>query len=156
MKYIKKFNETKKEDKVEDQEVLFNAEVLVDKDEKPSFTTDVQEDQEKVKKEFDKLMKVKNFENFTIEIEVKKTEDSEEQTLLGGPESTHTLHDNNMRNMYSEEEVGCGCCDDCTGQSDCDCCQDCTCGDEEVQQTNPESEIKVMNLSDFMNSIAGQ
>ena len=51
MKHIRKFNETKKEDKVEDQEVLFNAEVLVDKDEKPSFTTDV-EDQEKVKKEF--------------------------------------------------------------------------------------------------------
>ena len=46
MKHIKKFNETKKEDKVENQEALFNAEVLVDKDEKPSFTTDV-EDQEK-------------------------------------------------------------------------------------------------------------
>jgi hypothetical protein len=157
MKHIKKFNETKKEDKVEDQEVLFNAEVLVDKDEKPSFTTDV-EDQEKIKKEFDKLIKVKNFENFTIEIEVKKTEDSEEQTLLGGPESTHTLHDNNMRNMYSEEEVGCGCCDVCTGQYDCDCCQDCTCGDEdgEVEQSNPETDVKVMNMMDFMNSISSQ
>jgi len=151
MKHIKKFNETKKDKKVEDQEVLFNAEVLVDKDEKPSFKTDVEEDQEKVKKEFDKLIKVKKFENFTIEIEVKKTEDSEEQTLLGGPESTHTLHDNNMRNMYSEEEVGCGCCDDCTGQSDCQCCDDCTCEFEE--ETNPETEVKVMNMADFMNSL---
>ena len=68
MKHIKKFNETKKEDKVEDQEVLFNAEVLVDKDEKPSFTTDV-EDQEKVKKEFDKLLKVKKFEAF-IDVDI--------------------------------------------------------------------------------------
>jgi hypothetical protein len=55
---VQKFNETKKDEKVEDQEVLFNAEVLVDKDEKPSFTTDLQEDQEKVKKEFDRVDKI--------------------------------------------------------------------------------------------------
>ena len=66
MKHIKKFNETKKEDKIEDQEVLFNAEVLVDKDEKPSFNTSEEEDQEKIKKEFDKLRKVKKFENFIL------------------------------------------------------------------------------------------
>jgi len=142
MKHIKKFNETKKDEKVEDQEVLFNAEVLVDKDEKPSFTTDVQEDQEKVKKEFDKLRKVKKFENFTIEVEVEVKpegeEDCEEEPgTLQGPVS---------------QEVGCGCCDDCNGQSDCQCCQDCTCGTE-VEQTNPETEVKVMNMSDFMSSI---
>ena len=68
MKHIKKYKETKKEDNVENQEVLFNAEVLVDKDEKPSFTTDV-EDQEKVKKEFDKLRKVKSFESF-IDVDI--------------------------------------------------------------------------------------
>ena len=28
----------------------------------------------------------------------------EEKTLLGGPESSHTEHDNHMRNMESEEE----------------------------------------------------
>lgn len=114
MKRIKKFNKTKKTEKVEkvkDQEVLFNVEVLVDKDEKPSFKTEV-EDQEKLKKEFDKLRKIKNFENFTIEI-----------------------------------EVGCGCCNVCTGQSDCDCCQDCTCCQ------SMEEQPRVMNITDFIKSI---
>jgi hypothetical protein len=141
MKHIKKFNETKDE-KVKDQEVLFNAEVLADKDENPSFKTEV-EDQEKVQKEFDKLRgKVEKFENFTIEIEVKPEGEEyceEEPEVLQGPVS---------------QEVGCGCCDDCTGQSDCQCCDDCTCGAEE--EANPETEVKVMNMSDFMNSIAGQ
>ena len=142
MKHIKKFNETKKDEKVEDQEVLFNAEVLVDKDEKPSFKTDVEEDQEKVKKEFDKLRKVKKFENFTIEVEVEvKPEGEEEPETLQG---------------MTSQEVGCGCCDDCNGQSDCQCCQDCTCGTEEAEQTNPETDVKVMNMADFMNSITGQ
>jgi hypothetical protein len=142
MKHIKKFNETKKDEKVEDQEVLFNAEVLVDKDDKPSFTTDVQEDQEKVKKEFDKLRKVKKFENFTIEVEVEVKPEDEKQTLLGGPESSHTAHDNHMRNQV-EQEQGCGCG-----------CQDCTCGtEEEVEETNPETDVKVMNMADFMNSL---
>ena len=139
MKHIKNFNETKKNDKVEDQEVLFNAEVLADKDEKPSITTDVEEDQEKVKKEFDKQMtKVHKFENFTIEIdvEVKPEVDEYEQSM--------------------SQEVGCGCCQACTGQNDCDCCQDCTCNQEEVEETNPETDVKVMNIADFMNSIAGQ
>ena len=134
MKHIKKFNETKKEDKIEDQEVLFNAEVLVDKDEKPSFTTDV-EDQEKVKKEFDKLRKVKSFENFTIEVEVEvKPKDEEESE-----EEYNTLHSFEPE----QEEEGCGCG-----------CQDCTCGSEE--ESNPETDVKVMNIADFMNSIAGQ
>jgi len=142
MKHIKKFNETKKDEKVKDQEVLFNAEVLADKDEKPSFKTSEEEDQEKVKKEFDKLMKVKNFENFTIEVEVDvKPEDEEDFEVIEEPAS---------------QEVGCGCCHNCTGQSDCDCCQDCTCGDTEVEETNPETDVKVMNMSDFINSIAGK
>ncbi len=155
MKHIKKFNETKKDEKVEDQEVLFNAEVLADKDEKPAFKTDEEDDQEKVKKEFDKLRKVKKFENFTIEVEVevKPTEDSE-NPLLGGPESSHTIHDNNMRNMESEEEVGCGCCDDCNGQEDCECCQDCSCGQSQEEQ--PMEQPKVMNIADFINSITNQ
>ena len=132
MKHIKKFNETKKDEKVEDQEVLFNAEVLVDKDEKPSFTTDV-EDQEKVKKEFDKLRKVKSFENFTIEVEVevkpKGEEESEEEY-----NTTHSFEPD-------QEEKGCESCG----------CQDCACGSEE--ESNPETDVKVMNMADFMNSI---
>jgi hypothetical protein len=141
MKHIRKFNESKKEDKVEDQEVLFNAEVLVDKDEKPSFKTSEEDDQEKVKKEFDKLRKVKKFENFTIEVEVEVKPEDEKQTLLGGPESSHTAHDNHMRNQV-EQEQGCGCG-----------CQDCSCGSEEQEEVNPETDIKVMNMADFMNSL---
>jgi hypothetical protein len=133
MKHIKKFNETKKEDKIEDQEVLFNAEVLVDKDEKPSFTTDV-EDQEKVKKEFDKLRKVKSFENFTIEVEVEVKPEGEEES----EEEYNTPH-----SFEPEQEEGCSCG-----------CQDCACGSEE--ESNPETDVKVMNMADFMNSIAGK
>jgi hypothetical protein len=132
MKHIKKFNETKKDEKVEDQEVLFNAEVLVDKDDKPSFTTDVQEDQEKVKKEFDKLRKVKKFENFTIEVEVEVKPKGEEQ---------HDEEPETLQGPVSQEQ-GCGCG-----------CQDCTCGEEEVEETNPETDVKVMNMADFMNSL---
>jgi hypothetical protein len=138
MKHIRKFNETKKEDKVEDQEVLFNAEVLVDKDEKPSFTTDV-EDQEKVKKEFDKLRKVKSFESFIdVDIHIDNIDEVEIENDYGT--------ENNEEE--SEEESGCESCG----------CQDCACNDEveEVEQTNPESEVRVMNIADFMNSIAGQ
>ena len=32
---------------------------------------------------------------------------------------------------HNWDSDGCGCCDDCTGESDCDCCEDCTCSDEE-------------------------
>ena len=96
---------------------------------------------EKVKKEFDKLRKIKKFENFTIEVEVEvkpegQSEESEEEI----------------------EEVGCGCCDQCNGQEGCECCQDCNCSSEvqEVEQSNPENDVKVMNISDFINSIANQ
>ena len=137
---IKKFNETKKDEKVKDQEVLFNVEVLSDKDEKPSFKTEV-EDQEKVKKEFDKLRKIKKFENFTIEVEVEVKPQGEEEF--------------SQETQVPTQEVGCGCCNQCNGQQDCGCCQDCTCGEvEEVGQSNPENYVKVMNISDFINSIA--
>jgi hypothetical protein len=139
MKHIKKFNETKKDEKVKDQEVLFNAEVLADKDEKPSFKTGEEEDQEKVKKEFDKLMKVKKFEAFIdVDIHIDNIDEVEienEYDTEGHEESEEEV-----------QEVGCGCCDVCNGQPDCDCCQDCTCGQSEEQP-------RVMNLSDFMNSL---
>ena len=153
MKHIKKFNETKKTEKVEkvkDQEVLFNSEVLVDKDEKPSFKTEV-EDQEKVKKEFDKLRKVKKFENFTIEIEVGVKPEGEEEC----EEET--------------QEVGCGCCDQCNGQLDCACCQDCSCGQSQEEEPMGEQPMdqstegqpmgeqpRVMNIADFIKSIVSQ
>ena len=132
MKHIRKFNESKKEDKVEDQEVLFNAEVLVDKDEKPSFKTSEEDDQEKVKKEFDKLRKVKKFENFTIEIEVKPEGEDHDEEHGEDPETLQAP---------VSQELSCGCCDDCT------------CGSEEQEEVNPETDIKVMNMVDFMNSL---
>ena len=141
MKHIKKFNETKKDEKVKDQEVLFNAEVLADKDEKPSFKTSEEDDQEKVKKEFDKLRKVKKFENFTIEIEV-GVKPEEHEGEMNIPQS--------IENQYNggQEEEGCESCG----------CQDCTCGSEvqEVEQSNPETDVKVMNIADFMKSMIGQ
>lgn len=125
---IKRFES--KEEKVKDQEVLFTAKSLEkDKEEKPSFKTEV-EDNEKVQKEFKKSMdKIEKFENFTIEIEVKTEEEESEEEI---------------------QEVGCDCCDDCNGEEGCECCDDCNCGTEEV---NPESDVKVMNIQDFIGSL---
>jgi hypothetical protein len=139
MIHIKKFNETKKDEKVKDQEVSFKSEVLVDKDENPSFKTEV-EDQEKVKKEFDKLRKVKKFENFTIEVEV--------EVKPEGQEESEEEYNTPISFEPNQEEEGCESCG----------CQDCNCGPEvqEVEQSNPENDVKVMNISDFINSIANQ
>ena len=144
MKHIKKFNETKKDEKVKDQEVLFNAEVLADKDEKPSFKTSEEEDQEKVKKEFDKLLKVKKFEAF---IDVDIHIDNIDEVEIENEYDTDGYEEDSEEEV---QEVGCGCCSDCNGQEDCGCCSDCSCGESEEEQP------KVMNLSDFINSIAGQ
>ena len=147
MKHIKKFNETKKDEKVKDQEVLFNAEVLADKDEKPSFKTEV-EDQEKVKKEFDKLNKVKKFEAFIdVDIHIDNIDEVE-------IENEYDTEGHEEESEQEVQQVGCGCCDECTGKSDCECCQDCSCGDSGEEHTI--NQPKVMNLSDFMNSITGQ
>ena len=148
MKHIKKFNETKKDEKVKDQEVLFNAEVLVDKDEKPSFKTGEQEDQEKVKKEFDKLTKVKKFEAFIdVDIHIDNIDEVE-------IENEYDTEGHEEESEQEVQEVGCGCCSDCNGQEDCECCSDCSCGESGEEHTM--NQPKVMNLSDFMNSIAGQ
>ena len=127
MKHIKKFES--KEEKVEDQEVLFTAKSLEkDKEEKPSFKTEV-EDNEKVQKEFKKSMdKIEKFENFTIEVEVEVKPEGEEY----------------------EDGESTSCCQDCTGEEGCGCCDDCNCGSEEV---NPESDVKVMNIQDFIGSL---
>jgi hypothetical protein len=141
MKHIKKFNETKKDEKVKDQEVLFKAEVLADKDEKPSFKTGEEEDQEKVKKEFDKLNKVKKFEAFIdVDIHIDNIDEVEIENDYNTEESEE-----------ESEESGCESCG----------CQDCACGGEsedgeEVEQTNTESGVRVMNISDFLNSITNQ
>ena len=127
---IKRFES--KEEKVKDQEVLFTAKSLEkDKEEKPSFKTEV-EDNEKVQKEFKKSMdKIEKFENFTIEIEVKTEEEESEEEI---------------------QEVGCGCCDDCNGEDGCECgCDDCACGSD--LESNPENDVKVMSIQDFIGSL---
>jgi hypothetical protein len=131
---IKRFES--KEEKVKDQEVLFTAKSLEkDKEEKPSFKTEV-EDNEKVQKEFKKSMdKIEKFENFTIEVEVEVKPEGHEEA------------------EEEESEESTGCCDDCTGEEGCGCCDDCNCGSEEVEQTNPENDVKVMNISDFIGSL---
>jgi hypothetical protein len=144
MKHIRKFNESKKEKKVEDQEVLFNAEVLADKDEKPSFTTEV-EDNEKVQKEFKKSMdKIVKFESF-ITVNIDNVENMEcENEWQDSEEETE------------EETQSCGCGGNCQCEEIedyCDSCDrvssQCVCGDE----SNPETDVKVMNMADFMNSL---
>jgi hypothetical protein len=130
---IKRFES--KEEKVKDQEVLFTAKSLEkDKEEKPSFKTEV-EDNEKVQKEFKKSMdKIEKFENFTIEIEVKTEEEESEEEI---------------------QEVGCGCGEDCQcGKTEdyCDSCDrvssQCVC-----DESNPESDVKVMSIEDFISSL---
>ena len=136
MKHIKKFNETKKDEKVKDQEILFNAEVLADKDEKPSFKTGEEEDQEKVKKEFDKLIKVKKFEAFIdVDIHIDNIDEVE----------IENEYDTEGHEEESEEEVQ---------EVGCECCSDCSCGQSMEEQ--PMGEPKVMNIADFINSITNQ
>ena len=44
-----------------------------------------------------------------------------------------------FENFDEEEYKGCGCCPDCTGESDCECCPDCTCSDnyKDLSMYNP-------------------
>lgn len=135
---IKKFNE--KKEKQEEQDILFNAKSLEkNKEDKTSFKTST-EDQEKTEKEFKKqLNKIEKFESF-ITISIVNDEDEIE-------------NDYDVESHEEEsEEVGCGCCDECSGKSDCECCSDCSCGQMEEQ---PMEQPNVMNLSDFMNSFGG-
>ena len=141
---IKRFES--KEEKVKDQEVLFTAKSLEkNKEEKPSFKTEV-EDNEKVQKEFKKSIdKIEKFESF-ITISIVNDEDEIE-------------NDYDVESHEEEsEEVGCGCCDECSGQSDCECCSDCSCGQMEQQPMGqqPMGQPKVMNILDFINSITNK
>ena len=137
---IKKFNEEK--EKQEEQDILFNAKSLEkNKEDKTSFKTST-EDQEKTEKEFKKqLNKIEKFESF-ITISIVNDEDEIEND-----------YDVEGHEEEESEEVGCGCCSDCNGQEDCDCCSDCSCGQMEQQ---PMEQPKVMNILDFINSIANK
>jgi len=138
---IKRFES--KEEKVKDQEVLFTAKSLEkDKEEKPSFKTEV-EDNEKVQKEFKKSMdKIEKFESF-ITINIDNVENMECENEWEETEESE------------EENQGCGCGEDCQcNQTEdyCDSCDrvssQCVCG-----ESNPESDVKVMGIEDFINSL---
>ena len=137
---IKKFNE--KKEKQEEQDILGNAKSLEkNKEDKTPFKTST-EDQEKTEKEFKKqLNKIEKFESF-ITISIVNDEDEIEND-----------YDVEGHEEEESEEVGCGCCSDCNGQEDCDCCSDCSCGQMEQQ---PMEQPKVMNILDFINSIANK
>ena len=103
----------KKVKDIDQQEVMFTAKSLeISKDDKPSIKTSL-EDQKKIDKEFKKnLTKIHKFESF-ITINIDNIENVEWQTELEDEES---------------EMTGCGCCNNCSGDSDCDCgCEDCVC-----------------------------
>ena len=146
-----------KDIKPEIEDTTFNAKSLLrDKDEKPSFKTSV-DDQEKVEKEFKKqLNKIEKFESF---ITISISNDDDDLGIsddFGQPtdeyevdkQSSKELKD--MDFLEDEESETSGCCDDCSGEEGCGCCDDCNCGSEEV---NPESDVKVMNIEDFIGSL---
>jgi hypothetical protein len=116
MKHLKKFKEKEVED------VKFSAKSLEKgKEDKPGFTTSV-DDQEKIDKEFKKeLEKIHKFEAF-IDIHIDNIENVECENEFGD--------DDDFDAEYEEGE-GCGCCDKCTGEPGCYCgCDDCQCGTE--------------------------
>lgn len=115
---IKKFGKVKS--KKEDT-FGFDAKSLeIDKD-RVGFTTSI-EDPEKEEKEFKKKNKIEKFESFvTINI------DNVENFEIEGEVDSEDEFDADY-----EEDEGCGCCDDCTGEPGCYCgCDDCKCDDEE-------------------------
>lgn len=139
MKHIKKFES--KEEKVKDQEVLFTAKSLeVDKEEKPSFKTEV-EDNEKVQKEFKKSMdKIEKFESF-ITINIDNVENMEcENEWEGSEEETQECECGQEDCQCGQTEDYCDSCDRVSSQCVCD-------------ESNPESDVKVMNIEDFLGSL---
>lgn len=140
MKHIKKF--TTKQKKETTQEIKFDSKSLVDKEAKPGFKTEV-EDNEKVQKEFKKSIdKIEKFESF-IDIHIDNIEN-----LHIEPELELDEEEDDDMSGYTEEDEGCGCCDDCTGQPGCDCgCQNCECGQMEVQ---------VIPASDFISNVVSE
>ena len=137
MKHIKKFDD-KKKSKSEETEIKFDATSLVDKDQKPGFKTEV-EDNEEVQKEFKKLNKVKKFEAF-IDVHIDNIENVEVEYDFDKEEGD----DENEMDAEYEEDDGCGCCGNCTNQPGCECgCENCNC---------KTMEIEVVPATQFLNN----
>lgn len=129
---IKKFENGKKKDKEQVQDILFNAKSLEkEKDYKPNIKNSI-EDQEKVEKDFKKSAnKIEKFESFiTVNID-----------HVDNIECENEYEDESeFDSDYEESETsGCGCCDTCTGEEGCYCgCEDCKCGSDDNVKTASE------------------
>jgi hypothetical protein len=164
MKEIKKFKdsakniEDKKSNKVEkNTEIKFSAKSLEkEKDEKPGFKSSV-EDQEKIEKEFKKgADKIHKFESF-VDIHIDNIENLELET---------DFEEDEFDSEYEESETtGCGCCSDCSGESECNCgCYDCKCGELEdycdacdrVSSQCVCGDQNVQKASDFVNALLSE
>lgn len=142
MKKIQKFNESDKKNQ-KDKEIKFDSKSLVDKDQKPGFKTEV-EDNEEVQKKFKKSIdKIEKFEAF-IDVHIDNIENVEFDY-----DFEHDDSEDDFDAEY-EEDLGCGCCDSCTGQMDCNCgCDDCEC-------PSSDNNVQVMNISDFISDIMSE
>ena len=172
---ILRFNESKKTKKEElDGISTFDVKSLEPKkDDVVGFVSDYEEvkdkDIKKVKKEIEVTTpglkkSIKKFEDFSITIGFGNDESGEEvidpsNIVMSDmnnddeccPECDCDTCECGVDNTESKE--GCGCCDECTGQSDCECCEQCSCeqmGEQSMEQP------KVMNITDFISSIIGQ
>lgn len=126
----------KLKEKEQTQEVKFDAKSLEkNKDDKASFKTSV-DDQENVEKEFKKsINKIEKFESFiTVNID--------------NVENIGIDNEKDFSADYEDSETsGCGCCDNCTGEEGCYCgCSNCKCGSDET----------VKKASDFVNTILSE
>ena len=135
---IKKFDNSKKKEKEQVQDVLFNSKSLEkEKDELPTIKTSI-DDQDKIEKEFKKNSnKIEKFESFiTINIDnVDKIE----------CENEYEVDDAEFDSEYEESEnSGCGCCDNCSGEEGCNCgCEGCECSSDE----------NIKKASEFVNTL---
>ena len=107
MKHIIKLKNNKKSE----EEILFNANDLVDNSD-PSIKIQ-SEYSDEIRMEFKKSMnEIEKFENFLSHVEIDDDIDNEIEADY-------------------EEDPGCGCCGACSGQPGCDCkCVDCKCANE--------------------------
>ncbi len=89
---------------------------------------------EMLKMDESKIDEILKEHNWALDHIATSKDDVEEVfNFLAGHNIDHglTTHDNDMMSSDDSEEevqeVGCGCCDECNGQSDCGCCDECTC-----------------------------
>jgi hypothetical protein len=79
------------------------------------------------------------FKNNTEVKESKIVKSFEAFTGNFGPGVTDVTPKSDIMGPEDNEQSGCGCCDDCTGEMGCPCgCEDCTCSSDEVEEYTDE------------------